>query len=215
MSLIEPLYRYVVIEGNIGSGKTSFATELALQYGARLVLEQFSDNPFLPKFYEDMARYAFPLEMSFLAERYHQHREEVVSQDLFQPTTVADYMLFKSLIFARINLSDDEFELYQSLFNIIHGRLPKPDIILYLNVSEERCLRQIAGRGREYEQSINPLYLSKIHQGYIDVFATISEIPVVMVDTESLDFVGNPSHFGRTADILKMRWNVGLHVVVP
>lgn len=215
MSLIEPLYRYVVIEGNIGSGKTSFATELALQYGARLVLEQFSDNPFLPKFYEDMARYAFPLEMSFLAERYHQHREEVVSQDLFQPTTVADYMLFKSLIFARINLSDDEFELYQSLFNIIHGRLPKPDIILYLNVSEERCLRQIAGRGREYEQSINPLYLSKIHQGYIDVFATISEIPVVMVDTESLDFVGNPLHFGRTADILKMRWNVGLHVVVP
>jgi len=213
MNQIDPSYRYVVVEGNIGSGKTSFATRLSEQLSSRLVLEQFSDNPFLPRFYEDAGRYAFPLEMSFLAERYHQHREKVVSQDMFQPITVADYMLSKSLIFSRINLTDDEFELYRTLFSIIHGRLPRPDIILYINVSVERCLRQIAGRGRSYEQSIDSGYLNRIHQGYMETFLTMTGTPVVAVDANSLDFVRNDSHFDQIVGVLNRRWSAGFHAV--
>jgi deoxyguanosine kinase len=215
MNQIDPSHRYVVVEGNIGSGKTSFATRLSERLSARLVLEQFSDNPFLPKFYEDASRYAFPLEMSFLAERYHQHREEVVSQNMFQPITVADYMLTKSLIFSRINLTDDEFELYRTLFSIIHGRLPRPDIILYINISVDRCLRQIAGRGRSYEQSIDRSYLTRIHQGYMEAFLTLTSTPVVAVDANSLDFVQNESHFDQIADLLSCRWGAGFHAVTP
>lgn len=215
MNQVDPIYRYVVVEGNIGSGKTSFATRLSERLSARLVLEQFSDNPFLPKFYEDASRYAFPLEMSFLAERYHQHREEVVSQNMFQPITVADYMLTKSLIFSRINLTDDEFELYRTLFAIIHGRLPRPDIIIYINVSVERSLRQIAGRGRSYEKSINRSYLTRIHQGYMEAFLTMTGIPVVAVDADSLDFVRYDSHFDQIAGLLNTRWGAGFHAVTP
>jgi deoxyguanosine kinase len=205
------MYRYIVIEGNIGSGKTTVATMLAERLGARLVLEQFSDNPFLPKFYAEPSRHAFPLELSFLAERYHQHREEILRQDMFAPTVIADYMLAKSLIFAKLNLSEDEFQLYRNLFSIIHGRLPRPDIIIYLHSSEERCLRQIGKRGREYEQQIGADYLLGIQDGYLDYLRQVRDTPVVIFNAESLDVVNQPGHMDFLMDILKGPLEPGLH----
>lgn len=181
----------MVIEGNIGSGKTTFATLLAKHWNARLMLEQFSENPFLPKFYENPERHAFALELSFLAERYHQNRNELTRTDLFQPCVVADYSFIKSLIFAGINLPEDEFELYRSLFHIIHGRLPRPDIIIYLHCSEEKSLSQIRKRGRGYEQGIDTSYLRRITQGYLDFLRQQVEMPVLVIDTEQIDFVSS------------------------
>jgi deoxyguanosine kinase len=154
--------QYIVIEGNIGAGKTSFATRLANDLNARLILEQYADNPFLPKFYDNPDRYSFPLELSFLAARYKQLAGELSQTNLFNPVTVADYYFVKSLIFARNTLPDDEFTLYRQLFDIIWQQLPKPSMYFYLHSPVERLLQNIKMRGREYEQNIKAEYLTKI-----------------------------------------------------
>lgn len=188
-------YRHVVVEGNIGSGKTSLAKMLAQRWDARLVLETFEDNPFLPKFYEEPERYGFPVELTFLAERYHQKKESSTQTDLFQPKLVADYMFSKSLIFARINLSEDEFQLYRSLFQIIHERLPKPDLIVFLHCDPEQALKNIAKRGRSYEESIKIEYLESINKGYLEYFRTMDQQRLLVIDSSGLDFVQNESDF--------------------
>ncbi len=196
-------YEYVVIEGNIGSGKTTLTKKLAEHWGSRLMLEEFMDNPFLPKFYENPKQHGFALELSFLAERYHQKRDELNRTDLFKPGVVCDYSFAKSLIFARINLDPDEFELYQNLFNIIHGRLPKPDLSIYLYCSPEKSLRQIKKRGRSYEQEINIQYLEQINNGYLDFFRQQSNTRTIILNTESLDFVSSKNdlhHIFRTIE---------------
>jgi deoxyguanosine kinase len=180
---------HVVIEGNIGSGKTTLARILSERWGSRLMLEQFSDNPFLPKFYQNPQKHAFALELSFLAERYHQNRNELNQTDLFRPGVVSDYSFVKSLIFAKINLPDDEFELYQTLFHIIHGRLPKPDRLIYLLCSEQKSLRQISKRGREYETGIDEPYLRSINNGYLTYFKQLKDTCVLIINTENIDFV--------------------------
>ncbi len=206
-------YRYVVIEGNIGSGKTTLAKRLAEHWGTRLILEQFMDNPFLPKFYENPKQHGFALELSFLAERYHQKRDELNRTDLFRPGVVSDYSFAKSLIFARINLGPDEFELYQNLFNIIHGRLPGPDLLIFLYCSAEKSLRQIRKRGRSYEQEINTDYLESINNGYIEFFRQQTGMRTIVLNTEEIDFVASESDLHQVFLTMEKPYGKGMHIV--
>ena len=182
-------FNYIAIEGNIGAGKTTLATKLAEDCNAKLVLERFADNPFLPKFYKDQSRYAFPLEMSFLADRYQQLSDDLAQFDLFKDFVVADYHIFKSLIFAKVTLQEDEFRLYKTMFDIIHKEMPKPDLYVYLYQNTTRLLHNIKKRGRSYEQEIPAEYLEKINQGYLDYIKTQTDLNVLIVDISELDFV--------------------------
>jgi deoxyadenosine/deoxycytidine kinase len=188
-------YNYVVIEGNIGAGKTTLATRIAEQDNASLILERFADNPFLPKFYQDPDKYSFPLELSFLASRYRQLKEELGSQDLFKAFTVADYYFMKSLVFASSTLKGDEFNLYRQIFYIIYGSLPKPDIYVYLHLNTERLLENIRKRGRDYEKSITGEYLRKIQDSYFTFFRQNPENRYLVIDINSIDFVSNQNHY--------------------
>ena len=188
-------YKYLVIEGNIGAGKTSLTKMIANQFNAKLVLEQFADNPFLPKFYENQERYSFPLEMSFLADRYNQLKSNLSNQDLFKSFTIADYYFMKSLIFAKNTLQDDEYHLYSTIFNIIYQTLPKPDLYVYLHVSVPALLENIKQRGRDYEKTIKASYLQKIQDGYFEFFKQQSQFKVLILDTGNLDFVNNKNDY--------------------
>jgi 2-amino-4-hydroxy-6-hydroxymethyldihydropteridine diphosphokinase len=188
-------FNYIAIEGNIGAGKTTLASKLAEDCNAKLVLERFADNPFLPKFYKDQSRYAFPLEMSFLADRYQQLSDDLAQFDLFKDFVVADYHIFKSLIFAKVTLQEDEFRLYKTMFDIIHKEMPKPDLYVYLYQNTERLLANIKKRGRSYEQEIPADYLEKINQGYLDYIKTQTDLNVIIIDVSELDFVKNQAHY--------------------
>src|SRR6056297_213100 len=159
-------FNYIVIEGNIGAGKTSLAKKIAEDTNARLILEQFEENPFLPKFYKEPERYAFPVELTFLADRYQQLKNEITPRDLFQSKIVSDYHFFKSLIFSRKTLKDDEYSLYKRVFEMIQQQLVKPDIYVYLHVTTERLIENIKMRGRIYEADINKEYLDQIQTSY-------------------------------------------------
>jgi deoxyguanosine kinase len=195
-------YNYVVIEGNIGAGKTTLASRISEQFNARLILEHFADNPFLPKFYDDPDKYSFPLELSFLASRYKQLKEELVPQDLFRAFTVADYYFMKSLVFASSTLKGDEYNLYRQIFYIIYGSLPKPDIFVYLHLSPDKLLYNIERRGRNYEKSITREYLQKIQDSYFSFFRQNPENKYLVIDTENLDFVTNDNHYRRIVDAI-------------
>ena len=206
-------YEYVVIEGNIGSGKTTLSKLLAEKWNSRLMLEEFKDNPFLPKFYENPKQHGFALELSFLAERYHQKRDELNRTDLFRPGIVCDYSFAKSLVFAKINLDPDEFELYQNLFHIIHGRLPKPDILLFLYCSPEKSLQQIKKRGRSYEQEITIDYLIRINKGYLDFFKQQKDTKIVVLNTNELDFVKSDGDLQRILGVLRRNHQSGIQII--
>jgi len=206
-------YEYVVIEGNIGSGKTTLSKLLAERWGSRLMLEEFKDNPFLPKFYENPKEHGFALELSFLAERYHQKRDELNRTDLFRPGIVCDYSFAKSLVFSRINLDQDEFELYQNLFHIIHGRLPKPDLLVFLYCSPEKSLSQIKKRGRAYEQEISLEYLDNINQGYLKFFKQQTELRIILINTNHLDFVASPDDLNRIFSTIESSYVTGTHII--
>lgn len=180
---------YIAIEGNIGAGKTTLATKISEDFNAKLVLERFADNPFLPKFYKDQNRYAFPLEMSFLADRYQQLADDLSQFDLFADFVVADYHIFKSLIFAKVTLQEDEFRLYKTLFDIIYKEMPKPDLYVYLYQNTDRLLKNIKKRGRSYEQEIPGDYLEKINQGYLDYIKSQTDLNVLVLDVSDFDFV--------------------------
>jgi deoxyadenosine/deoxycytidine kinase len=182
-------FNYIAIEGNIGAGKTTLSTKLAEDCNAKLVLERCADNPFLPKFYKDQSRYAFPLEMSFLADRYQQLSDDLAQFDLFKDFVVADYHIFKSLIFAKVTLQEDEFRLYKTMFDIIHKEMPKPDLYVYLYQNTDRLLENIKKRGRSYEQEIPADYLEKINQGYLDYIKTQTDLNALIIDVSDLDFV--------------------------
>ena len=195
-------YNYVVIEGNIGAGKTTLATRISEQFNARLILERFADNPFLPKFYNDPEKYSFPLELSFLASRYKQLKEELIPQDLFRAFTVADYYFMKSLVFAASTLTGDEYNLYRQIFYIIYGSLPKPDIFVYLHLSPERLLQNIEKRGRNYEKSITKEYLQKIQESYFTFFRQNPDSKILVIDIENIDFVANEGHYRKIVDTI-------------
>ena len=182
-------FNYIAIEGNIGAGKTTLTTKIAEDFNAKTVLERFADNPFLPKFYEDQNRYAFPLEMSFLADRYQQISDDLAQFDLFKDFIIADYHIFKSLIFAKVTLTDDEYRLYRKLFEIIYKEMPKPDLYIYLYQNTDRLLDNIKNRGRSYEQEIPAEYLDKINKGYLDYIKSQTELNVLIIDVSDKDFV--------------------------
>lgn len=188
-------FNYIAIEGNIGAGKTTLSTKISEDFNAKLVLERFADNPFLPKFYEDQSRYAFPLEMSFLADRYQQLSDDLAQFDLFKDFIVADYHIFKSLIFAKVTLAEDEFRLYKTMFDIIHKEMPKPDLYVYLYQNTDQLLENIKKRGRSYEMQIPAEYLEKINQGYLDFIKTQTNLNVLIIDVSDKDFVNNQEDY--------------------
>ena len=205
------MYNYIVIEGNIGAGKTSFASLLAEECNARLILEQFEENSFLPKFYEDPARYAFPLELSFLADRYQQLKSQFNASDLFKTFTVADYFIFKSLIFASKNLEPLEFGLYSKLFAIVSSVVPKPDMIVYLYLNLENLKKNIEKRGRPYEQNIQFDYLDKIQKGYLEFLRQQSDLRVLVIDTNELDFVARRNDYLWLKELTMKEYPLGMH----
>ena len=188
-------FNYIAFEGNIGAGKTTLTTRIAEDFNAKTVLERFADNPFLPKFYEDENRYAFTLEMSFLADRYKQLSDDLAQFDLFKEFIVADYHIFKSLIFAKITLTEDEYRLYRILFDIINREMPKPDLYIYLYQNSERLFQNIKKRGRSYEQKIPLDYLDKINSGYLDYIKSQTELNVLIIDVSNRDFVKNQEDY--------------------
>ncbi len=200
MAESENEYRYIVIEGNIGAGKTSLARMISDTFGARLILERFADNPFLPKFYKEPGRYSFPLELSFLAERYMQLKNETGNFEFFSPFTVADFYFMKSIVFASATLEEDEFRLYRNLFQIIYQSLPKPDLYIYLHVDTPRLINNIARRGREYESTIDEKYLLKIQKSYFSWFRQNPQHTYLILDINNIDFVNNSEDY---SEILK------------
>ena len=193
---------FIAIEGNIGSGKTSLTHKISEDFNAKQVLERFADNPFLPLFYEDKERYSFPLEMSFLADRYQQLSDDVAQQDLFKEFTVADYYVIKSLIFSKITLENEEYALYKRLFNMMYKELVKPDLYVYLYQTEDRLLENIKKRGREYEQNIEASYLSQIQQGYAEFIRTQHKLKVKVIDVTDLDFVNNQEDYLKVLEAI-------------
>lgn len=208
-------YKYLVIEGNIGAGKTSLASQLAEETGSRLVLEEFSDNPFLAKFYEDPGRYAFQLELSFLSERYHQIKTELGHPDLFGQSVISDYFLAKSFIFSKYNLKDDEMRLFEKLFAIINLQAPKPDLYVYLHLPVEKLLENIKLRGRPYEKHIQFDYLKEIQEGYFGFFKSQQEMKILVIDTSRLDFVNRKSDLQQLKKIIfENDYSVGMNMLI-
>src|SRR5436305_7002745 len=203
-------YNFITIEGNIGAGKTTLAHLLSKHFNARLVLEQFADNPFLPKFYENPQQYAFPLELFFMAERFKQLKELIQQKDLFQNITISDYLFTKCLLFAKINLPDDEFRLYQILFEIIHQQLVQPDILIYLHAPVQKLQQNIKKRNRPYEQNIADDYLFNIQQTYTQ-YIKQHNIKTLFVDASNADFLGNEKHLQIIIDALDKDYTKGQH----
>lgn len=211
---MENKFDFIAIEGVIGVGKTSLAKLITERHNARLVLEQFEDNPFLPKFYENRKRYAFPTQMAFLASRFKQ-QQEMLSQDLFQQMTVSDYIFEKDRIFARLNLDDDELALYDSIFEIMTGIAAKPDLIIYLQASVDRLMENIRQRDRDYERQISHSYLTELSQAYNHFFYNYNKSPLLIINTSKIDFVSDEKHLDYIEEQIfnhPIRGNTQIHI---
>jgi|JI7StandDraft_1071085.scaffolds.fasta_scaffold98963_3 deoxyadenosine/deoxycytidine kinase len=203
-------HHFITVEGNIGAGKTTLAHLLAKHYNARLILEEFAENPFLPKFYSNPEQYAFPVELFFMAERYKQLKEMVHTKDLFQSITVSDYLFTKCLLFAKVTLPDEEFRLYQKLFDIIHQQLVFPDILIYLHAPVNKLQANIKKRNREYEQAIPDEYLFNLQETYTS-YIKQHNIKTIFIDATNADFLGNPAHLQVVLDALDKDFEDGQH----
>ena len=203
-------YNFVTIEGNIGAGKTTLAHLLSKHYNARLILEEFAENPFLPKFYENPGQYAFPLELFFMAERYKQLKELLQTKDMFQQVTISDYLFTKCLLFAKVNLPDEEFRLYQKLFEIINPQIIQPDILIYLHTPVVKLQENIKKRNRQYEQSIPSDYLFSLQETYTQ-YIKQHHIKTLFVDASNADFLGNDQHVKVITDALDKEYENGQH----
>ena len=213
--MIHDSYRYVVIEGNLGAGKTTLVNLLADNYAYRPLLEQFADNPFLPFFYQQPERYAFPVELFFMTERQQQLQEHFATPDLFlSPVTIADYAFVKTQLFAHQNLKKEEYRLFLRLFDILKANFPKPDLLLYLHRPIDVLLTNIRRRGRDYEQQITPDYLLKVQQAYFDYFKSQPDIPIVLLECGERDFADNRANFQHIVGLLQRQYKPGLHRMV-
>ena len=203
-------YHFITIEGNIGAGKTTLANLLSKKLNARLILEEFADNPFLPKFYESPKQYAFPLELFFMAERFKQLKDMLQTKDMFQTVTVSDYLFTKCLLFAKVNLPEEEFRLYQKLFEIILQQLVFPDILIYLHSPVQRLQENIKKRNREYEQRIPDDYLFSIQETYTH-YIKQHNLKTIFVDASNADFLHNEMHLQTIVEALGKDYEVGQH----
>ena len=201
-------YNFITIEGNIGAGKTTLAHLLSKHFNARLILEEFADNPFLPKFYENKQQYAFPLELFFMAERYKQLKELLQTKDMFQKVTISDYLFTKCLLFAKVNLPEEEFLLYQKLFDIINPQLVQPDLLIYLHAPVTKLKENIRKRNRTYEQSIDSEYLFSLQETYTQ-YIKQHNIKTLFIDASSADFLGNEEHLNTVLNALDKDYENG------
>jgi deoxyguanosine kinase len=212
MSRLEFPYSYICIEGNIGTGKTSFTRMMEKEYQCRMILEEFSENPFLPYFYEDPDRFAFTVELFFMTERYKQMERNLISQqDMFSPFTISDYTFVKTLIFARKNLKNEEFRLFQQLFQTLQKNFPNPDLLVYLHRGVDVLLHQIKKRGREYEKHITREYLYSIQDSYFDYFKNIVTFPVLVIDLDELDFIAEHKYYEIIKSLIAKKYLPGVH----
>ena len=208
-------YNYLVIEGNIGAGKTSLATRLAEETSSRLILETFDDNPFLARFYEDPEGYAFQVELSFLVERSQKIKSELSQSDQFKDTTISDYFLAKSFIFSKLNLKNDELKLFEKLFSIFQYQIPKPDLCVYLHVSAENLMQNIRKRGRSFEQNIKTEYLKELQSGYFEFFKSQTDMRILVIDINNIDFVNNNLDYQQIKKlILEEEHKVGMNMLI-
>jgi deoxyadenosine/deoxycytidine kinase len=205
-------YPFITIEGNIGAGKTTLSQLLSAHFNARLILEEFADNPFLPKFYDNPEQYAFPLELFFMAERFKQLKEVLSTRDIFHQVTITDYLFTKSLLFAKVNLAEEEYRLYQKLFDIINPHIVQPDILIFLNAPVSKLQENIRKRNRSYEQQIPDEYLLNIQDIYSE-FIRQHDIITLMVDTTNADFLNNPLHLKTIIDALDQDYTPGQHLI--
>ena len=203
-------YNFITIEGNIGAGKTTLAHLISKQLNARLILEEFADNPFLPKFYENQQQYAFPLELFFMAERYKQLKDLLQTKDMFQNVTISDYLFTKCLLFAKVNLPEEEFLLYQKLFDIINPQLIQPDLLIYLHAPVSKLKENIKKRNRNYEQAINSEYLFSLQETYTQ-YIKQHNIKTLIIDASSADFLGNEKHLNAVLEALDKNYEEGQH----
>ncbi|MCX6201996.1 MAG: deoxynucleoside kinase [Bacteroidetes bacterium] len=203
-------HQFITIEGNIGAGKTTLSNILAQKLNAKLILEEFAENPFLPKFYEKPDQYAFPLELFFMAERYKQLKDFLHTQDLFQEVTISDYLFTKCLLFAKVNLPDEEFRLYQKLFDIIHQQISFPDILIYLHAPVQKLQENIKKRNRSYEQDIKDDYLFNLQETYTS-YIKQHNIKTIFIDASNADFMGNEAHVQVVLDALDKDLSQGQH----
>jgi deoxyadenosine/deoxycytidine kinase len=208
-------YNYLVIEGNIGAGKTSLAKKIADDYQAHLILEQFADNPFLPKFYKNPEKYSFHVELSFLATRFEQLKNEIPNKNLFKSFTLADFYFIKSLIFAKVTLSESEFNLYRQIFNIIYKTLPKPDLFIYLHQNVDRLMENIQKRGRSYEQDIQKDYLKKLQDEYFHFLKQQQNMKILLLDVSNLDFINKSIDYKKITDsIFNHKYKPGINRII-
>jgi deoxyguanosine kinase len=203
-------YNFITIEGNIGAGKTTLSTLLSQHFNAKLILEEFAENPFLPKFYESPQQYAFPLELFFMAERYKQLKDMLQTKDMFQSITVSDYLFTKCLLFAKVNLPDEEFRLYQKLFDIINPQIVQPDILIYLHTPVNKLQENIKKRNRKYEQEITNDYLFNLQETYTQ-YIKQHNIKTLFVDASNADFTNNSEHLKIITDALDKEYEEGQH----
>ena len=203
-------HHFITVEGNIGAGKTTLTHLLSKHFNARIILEEFADNPFLGKFYANPEQYAFPVELFFMAERYKQLKDMVHTKELFQSVTISDYLFTKCLLFAKVTLPDEEFRLYQKLFDIIHQQLVFPDILIYLHAPVKKLQENIKKRNREYEQKISDDYLFTIQETYTS-YIKEHNIKTIFIDASNADFLGNEKHFQIVLDALEKDFEGGQH----
>ena len=203
-------YHFITIEGNIGAGKTTLAHMLSRHYNARLILEEFADNPFLPRFYENPKQYAFPLELFFMAERFKQQKDLLQQKDLFQSVSISDYLFTKCLLFAKVNLPEDEFRLYQRLFEIVHQQMIQPDLLIYLHAPVSKLKDNIRKRNRAYEKNISDEYLFNIQETYTH-YIRQHNIKTLFIDASNADFLGNEKHMKAVIDALEHDYTEGQH----
>ena len=206
-------YNYIAIEGNIGAGKTTLCKLLAKDFNWRLILEQFSDNPFLPMFYKDPERHAFTVELFFMSERFQQLSGDMVQKDLFQQNTISDYFFMKTLLFANKTLNGEEYRLFQRLFDILSANFPKPELLVYLHRPIPTLLRNIEKRGRSYEQEIETEYLQNIQDAYFNYFKVEKSYPILLIEVNDYDFINEPYYYQEIISLLEEPYPNGLNRV--
>lgn len=204
-------YKYLVIEGNIGTGKTTFCQKMAYEYNVSLILEQFNDNPFLPFFYKDPDRFAFTVELFFMTERYKQMQKSMQTVDMFHDFYLSDYAFVKTLLFARKNLQEEEFKLFQMLYGIMANNFPKPDLLVYFHRDVDILMENIKKRGRDIEADIKTSYLKKVQDSYFEYFRDITSFPVLIIDLKDLDFVQNEGAYNMVLGLIAKQYNPGVH----